>query len=189
MAFCRNCGSELAEDAKFCSKCGTGTEIPIAPSAPMSGSTGLGKELSIHYYSTRMRNYKIFTTCFINIGLLLIALLLGFIPVPGILKALLWIFLIADTIWQVVDIACFSQNVLRICERGVYMRQTTGPFVTEREIPYTEITNVKAVSMKTLTSVEQVQLTTPQGVCGPWIREPHIAAAEIGDRTGNRYPK
>ena len=30
MAYCRKCGAEMPEDAKFCSKCGTGVEQKVS---------------------------------------------------------------------------------------------------------------------------------------------------------------
>lgn len=39
MRYCKNCGNELAEDAKFCPKCGTAVATePLGPSTPVAAS-------------------------------------------------------------------------------------------------------------------------------------------------------
>lgn len=182
MAFCRNCGNELSGDSKFCNKCGTSTDVAAAPIS--SGSRNLGAEVSVHYYSSKMRNYKIRTTCFINIFWLIGLLVLSALPFLGFLKVLGWLFLIVDTIWQVICISFMDKHILRICEHGIRGAQANGPVVSEFSFTYDEINRIKVINTNSWTCIEQIQIFTNQGTVGCFICEPNSAAAEIEKLSG-----
>ena len=77
--FCKNCGAQISDDAKFCGVCGTSqveTAAPVAPAAPTnpnSASASAGAAINLGSLAETIKVY----TKFILLGIVVFALILS----------------------------------------------------------------------------------------------------------------
>ncbi len=187
MAFCRNCGCELSADSKFCSKCGTNTEMTAATSTPVSsGRRDIGAEVSIYYSSEKSRFSSLCSAWVTAGGLVLLLILSSILPIPGFIKVIVGIVLIYSVVSQFVNANHLGNEVLRVCEHGIRGVKRGAFFsMVDFSVPYDEITHVGSVSTGLLfIQYERIVISTRQGAHMLDISYPSTAAAEIEKLSG-----